>query len=129
MEQAYAQALWNMVAAGMSPVKAVHALRDQLRAHGREALLPRIGRAFMRIAEREAKHSNVVLSVARAGDERLAKVEIKEILARIGVESKDILMQVDDSLIGGWRLEGRETLVDASYKNELLELFNRSVGA
>jgi len=36
---------------------------------------------------------------------------------------------VDESLIGGWRLEGKETLVDASYKRELLELFNRSVNA
>ena len=126
METAYAQALWKMVEGGMTPAKAVHALRDTLKAHGREALLPRIARAFARIAEREAKKTDVVLTVAREKDERRAHKEIKESLSRIGVEAKGLKTQVDDTLIGGWRLEGREHLVDASYKKQLLELFSRA---
>ncbi len=129
MEQAYAQALWKMVEGGMSPVKAVHALRDLLKARGREALLPRIGRTFARIAQREGKRTGVTLSVAREKDERAAKSAVKTILEEIGVEPKEVNILVDDSLIGGWRLEGKETLVDASHKKELLELFNRSVRA
>jgi F0F1-type ATP synthase delta subunit len=126
METAYAQALWKMVEGGMTPAKAVHALRDTLKAHGREALLPRISTAFARIAEREAKKTSVVLTVAREKDERRAHRDIKGLLSQLGVEAKDLKTQVDDTLIGGWRLEGREHLADASYKKQLLELFSRA---
>ncbi len=126
METAYAQALWKMVEGGMTPSKAVHALHGVLKANGREVLLPRIAKAFARIAERETKRTDVVLTVAREKDERYAHKEVKEILAGMGVETKDLKTEVDDTLIGGWRLEGRERLVDASYKNQLLELFNRA---
>ena len=126
METAYAQALWKMVEGGMTPVKAVRALQETLKTHGREALLPRIGSAFARIAERESKRNDIVLTVAREKDERRAHKETKELLSAMGIETKDLKTQVDDTLIGGWRLEGREQLVDASYKNQLLELFNRA---
>ncbi len=114
-----------MVEEGMTPAKAVRALEVTLKVHGREALLPRIASAFVRLAERETKRSDVVLTVAREKDERRAHKEIKEMLTRMKVESKDLKTQIDDTLIGGWRLEGKETLVDASYKNQLLELYNR----
>ena len=126
METAYAHALWKMVDGGMTPAKAVRALQETLTAHGRESLLPRIASAFGRIAEREAKRTDVVLTVAREKDERRAHKEAKELLVSMGMEVKDLKTQVDDTLIGGWRLEGREQLVDASYQNQLLELFNRA---
>ena len=126
METAYAQALWKMVEGGMTPAKAIHALQETLKANGREALLPRIARAFARIAEREAKRSDVVLTVAREKDERHAHKEVKGMLKEMGIDTKDLKTQVDDTLIGGWRLEGKEQLVDASYKNQLFELYNRA---
>lgn len=129
METTYAQALWKMVEAGTSPSKAVRALQETLKVHGREALLPRIGRAFARIAEREGKRTGIVLSVAREKDERSAKSAAKEILAKLGAETKEVTVSVDSTLIGGWRLEGKETLVDVSYKKQLLELFDRSIAA
>ena len=125
METAYAQALWKMVEDGMTPAKAVRALHEVLKAHGREALLPRIASAFTRIAERETKRSDVILTVAREKDERRAHKEVKELLSAMGVGVEDLKTQVDDTLIGGWRLEGREQWVDASYKNQLLELYSR----
>ncbi|MFA7309669.1 MAG: F0F1 ATP synthase subunit delta [Candidatus Paceibacterota bacterium] len=129
MEHTYAQALWNMVKGGMTPAKAVHALRESLVKHGRVALLPHIGRAFVRIAEREGNKNDVVLTVARESDERHAHKEIKAIVEMLGAETKDLKTQVDDTIIGGWRLEGRGMLVDASYKNQLLELYKRVTNA
>jgi F0F1-type ATP synthase delta subunit len=130
METAYAQALWKMVEGGMTPVKAVHALRDTLSAHGREALLPRIASAFGRIAERETKRTRVVLTVAREKDERHAHKEALAVLKKMGFKDlpaqAGLKTEVDDTIIGGWRLEGKEQLVDASYKSQLLELFNRA---
>ena len=128
MEQSYAQALWKLVEGGMVPAKAVRALHDTLKAHGREALLSRIASAFTRIAEREAKRSDVVLTVACEKDERHAHKEVKEALSAMGVDAKDLKTQIDDTLIGGWRLEGRETLTDVSYKKALLDLYVRVTG-
>jgi len=133
MESAYAQALWKMVEGGMTPAKAVRALQETLKTHGREALLPRIASAFARIAAREAKRTGVVLTVAREKDERRARSEAKKYLESMDIKSaqggsalgRDLKTQVDDTLIGGWRLEGRETLTDVSYKKALLDLYVR----
>lgn len=129
MEQDYAQALWKMTEDEMDAKKAVHALHELLVKTGREALLPRIGRAFARIAERESKKNDVVLSVARESDERTAHREANKVLSEMSVEAKELKTQVDDTLIGGWRVEGREMLVDKSYKKELLSLYNRVTSA
>jgi F0F1-type ATP synthase delta subunit len=126
MESSYAQALWKVIAGGMTPKKAVDSLHESLAARGRTALMPRIARAFARIAEREEGKSGVTLSVAREKDERKAKSAAKEALENLGVKPADVSVAVDDSLIGGWRLEGRETLVDASFKKQLLDLYARA---
>jgi F0F1-type ATP synthase delta subunit len=129
MEEAYAQALWKMVKEGMAPSKAVHALSELLKSHGRLALMPRIGKAFARIAERQLQKETMTLTVAREKDERAAKAAAKEVLAELKLEAKEVSVKVDDSLIGGWRLEGKEVLVDRSYKTRLLGVFNKTVSA
>ncbi|MDO8514850.1 MAG: F0F1 ATP synthase subunit delta [bacterium] len=126
METAYAMALWKMVAEGMDAKKAVHALIDVLAKNGRSSLTPRIARAFLRIAQRQLRKDAATLTVARDKDERYAKAAVKDVLEELGIVSKDLKTQVDDTLIGGWRLEAKGTLVDASYKKQLIELYNRS---
>ena len=125
MEQSYAKALWQMVEGGMSPAKAVDAVQKVLATHGREALLPHIAKAFARLAEQEASRNDIVITVAREDDEKRARKEVETIVKEMGADSSALKTQVDDSIIGGWRLEGKGTLIDASYKNQLLELFNR----
>ncbi len=132
MEKHYAQALWKMVEGGMTPHKAVSALKELLVREGRSALMPRIARAFQRIAAQEGNTSTMVLTVAREKDEREAHKEALEMLKKLGVGDlpagkAGLETQVDDSLIGGWRLEGRSILVDQSYKSQLLALYNRVV--
>ena len=127
MDEQYAQALWQMVEGGMEPKKALHALVESLKIHGREALLPRIARAFERLAARETKKNAVVLSVAHEKDANKAKREVKALLEEIGAASKDLDIRVDGSLIGGWRFEGKGTLVDTSFKKSLLEMYNHAI--
>lgn len=125
MEKAYAQALWRAIANGMEPKKAVHSLRDMLVREGRAELLPRIGKALERIAEREGKKNDVVLTVAKDSDTAAAKRHVHDFIAEFGVTPHDLKTVVDGSLIGGWRLEGNEKLIDASYKRRLLDLYSR----
>ncbi len=125
METVYAQALAKMIASGRGPKEAVEALRHLLVRRGRAALLPKIGRAFARIAQRERSRNDVVLTTARTVDQRAAESEVGSLLASMKVNPKDLLFKTDESLIGGWRMEGRERLVDASFKKQLLSLYNR----
>jgi len=126
MEKDYAQALWRMIGGGMTPGKAVRALQEVLQRNGRTSLLPRIGRAFARIAEREERRNAVVLTVAREKDEKSARRDMKKVLAESDADPKDVETKIDGSLVGGWRLEGREHLFDASYKKFLLDMYNRT---
>ena len=125
MENAYAQALWNIIKGGMKPTDAVRALHEQLQKSGRVSLSPRIARAFERIAAREDARTGVVLTVADAAHEHAARKDA----AASGHEVSNATVAVDHTLIGGWRLEVRETLVDASYKKHLLAIYRAATNA
>lgn len=127
MEKAYAQALWQMIEGGMEPSKAVHAIHTQLDSQGRQELMPRIARSFERLVARERTRATVTLTVADKAHEHAARKEALTHLSTLGrsdLPKQDIEIRIDDSLIGGWRLEGREQLVDASYKKHLLAIYN-----
>ncbi len=126
METAYAQALWHLIEKGMKPVDAVAAIKKSLETHGRSALLPKIGRAFARLAAREERKNIMTLSVARQKDVAHALKETQKVLAVQGIKETDLCESVDESLIGGWRLEGRGLLVDRSWKKSLLSMYNRA---
>ena len=126
MEHAYAEALMKLIEGGMQPKKAVRSLAESLQRAGRLALLPKICRAFARLTERTAAKQTVTLSVAREKDIRKALTQAKDALKQLGTKSGDVVSRVDDTLIGGWRLEGRERLVDTSWKKDLLSIYNRS---
>ncbi len=124
MEKVYAQALWQLVKNGMDAKVAVHAIHDRLEKEGRVILMPRVAHAFERIAQREARKTDYTLSVAREQDLAHAKKEMKALTGDLDIDVDNLKTQVDDTLIGGWRLEGNEKLVDASHKKQLLDLYN-----
>ena len=126
MENQYAQALWQMVEGGMDHNKAVHALHDMLVRDGRTELMHRIGRAFARIASRQLQRKRFTLSVAHEKDQHDARKEATEVLKKLDIRPEEIDTAVDETLVGGWRLEGSEHLVDASFKKHLLTLYNRA---
>ena len=126
MEQAYAQALWQVIENGMTPSKAVHAMHTMLTREGREVLMPKIAHAFERLSAIENRKNTLTLSVAHEKDARDAKKEVESILKAINAAAEDVETKIDESLIGGWRFEGREQLVDASFKKYLLEMYNRA---
>ena len=122
-EHAYAEALHMAVEQGKNPSAAVVSLHTLLKRRGRAALMPQIARAFARIAQRERARNIVTLNVVN--DASRAKTEAKKILSEIGVDARDVEVHTDENLIGGWRLEGRERLYDASFKKHLLSIYNR----
>ena len=125
MEHAYAQALWRSVQSGMNPKTAVARLMEVLKVHGREALTSRIARSFERIAERELAHTRLVVSVVREKEARRALKRAKRALGTLKAKPKEVETRIDETLIGGWRLEGQEHLIDASFKRYLLDMYTR----
>ncbi len=115
-----------MIENGAQPKKLVESLAESLKVHGREALMPRIARAFERLAQREMRKNELVLSVAHERDAHAAKSHAKKFLEELNTDHKDIEVAVDETLIGGWRLEGRGILADHSFKKSLLEMYNRA---
>ena len=122
MENAYAQGLFKMLQGGMKPEAAVARLREVLAQRGRETLLPKIGRAFQRLAQRKLATEEAQLFVA---DEKDAKHAVQAAVSLLKLEDGDMRVCVDPSLIGGWRLEEKERVVDASFKNHLLSIYHR----
>ena len=125
MQNAYAQALWKMIEGGAAPKSAAKSMHTVLEARGRLGLLPRISRAFSRIASRNFARENVVIFIAHKKDEKDALRQAEPILKEAGIKTKDVEIRIDGNLIGGWRLEGRELLHDASYKKQLLDIYEQ----
>lgn len=117
MEKAYAHVLWELIQKGEKPKDAVAKLHANLASRGRAALMPAIGRAFERLVQREALKNRRVLVVARKQDEAAA---------RKASGAHDAELKIDESLIGGWQLFDRGTLIDESWKSALLSIYNNA---
>lgn len=118
MELAYAKALWELLQKGEKPKEAVTKIHSALEKRGRASLLPAVGRAFERLAQREALKHRSVLVVARESDEAKARKES-------GAQTAELA--VDETLIGGWRLFSRGELRDESWKSALLSIYTNAV--
>lgn len=117
MEKAYAQALWELIQKGEKPKEAVAKIQTALSEKGRAALMPAVGRAFERLAAREALKNRSVLVVARASDEAKARRESG---------AKDAEIRVDESIIGGWKLFDKGQMTDESWKSALVSIYQAS---
>jgi F0F1-type ATP synthase delta subunit len=126
MEATYASVLMRLIETGMTPEQALSAVQKHLEEKGRIQLMPKLALALKRLQERDATRSTMTLSVGRANDSAQALREAERTLAEMRVTDTDLCETVDETLIGGWRLEGRGLLVDKSWKSSLLSLYNRA---
>ncbi len=94
--------------------RAVDSFIAFIHARGYRALLPRIMTEYQALMKRTGDRITTV-SLARKRDHA-------EILAKHGID-QDARVVIDESLIGGYRIETDTTLIDASHKNALLKLY------
>ena len=118
--EVYAKAIFDLVQGGKSVDSVVSGLLKSLRARGALALLPKVLSAYRRL-ESKASTYNATLTVAREADSAEA---IK--LAGVGPDTNVI---VDESLIGGYRLEEAGKLLDNSFKAKLLQAYRNATKA
>ncbi len=117
MEKLYARALMQTIENGLSPSEAMKSLVVILKRQGRLALLPKIGSAFRRLAEAR-RAASPRLFIARDKDAAHAK-------KASGSSTAEVIL--DNTLIGGWRLEGGNEVIDRSFKKYLLDIYNSAI--
>ena len=123
--QQYAAALVHMVQKGATPHAAVQSLAHYLELRGMKNIYKRLPAFLSRLEAAHKGKNDVVLSVAQAHAGAHAKKEAQEHLASFGIEAHDVHVREDESLIGGWRLQGRGLVVDNSFKKHLLSFYEK----
>ena len=120
MEKVYAEVIDRAVSSGKDEKELVEGLVAHLTREGRMRLLPGILRELkMRLARSEKRAA--VLEVASADEKASATVEAKA----AGIEAKQV--QVNPSLISGWRARSAGRLLDHSGKSALIEIYRNIV--
>jgi len=86
---------------------------------GRESYMPEIITAFIEQYKHHNKIQTVHLTTAIPVSEDLKKQIIREVQQQAGNRTIDLTTAVDESIIGGFKLEIGDTLVDASISYDL----------
>ncbi len=87
---------------------------EYLKARGYTPLLPQIKAEFEELVGKRVTTQTVV-TVAK-------EQSINELLARHEIEG-GATMRIDETIVGGYQIETETKLIDASYKNALLNIY------
>ena len=123
----YAQALWEYLqdtrtreAGGGSAAEQFIAF---LKRRGHYKLLPVILREFEKIGS--------VQSVTEAGTLTCASEDeverYRKELERYGISDTEVSVEIDENLVGGFRYEEKNTVIDGCYRKQLLNLYRELI--
>ena len=99
-------------------------LRETLKQHGHIRLLPSILRGVMRSLPAGTVNKPILTVSAEAEAEvEKQKLAVKE----LNLTTKDTVVKVDPTIIGGFILEADGRLFDYSYKSQLVSLYRQIV--
>ncbi len=101
-------------------------LKTYLEKRGLMKLYPRILRGLTEKIRRVEKSSVPKVILARPHDEKKYTKEITEALSKLGVTEKHEV-HIDESIIGGFIVKGKNERADASYKSTLLHAYRRLI--
>ena len=118
MEKEYALVLSKQLENGMDEEKLVAGLVGHLKAEGRMKLLPGIVRELKNLHAR----TSALLPTIEIASESEKAAALSAAKAE-GIASPEV--RVNPSLIRGWRLRSKDTLVDRSAKQALVDLYQR----
>ena len=126
--QEYAQALYEITKDESIAVRESHvdALLSLLKTKGHSMLLPQIIKKFEYVTKTEKRKNTVTLTVAKESDSNDLKKEA--IVLHGNLENKtEIDVVVDEKIIGGFVLKDSDLIVDASYKNMLINMYRKLI--
>lgn len=125
-KQAYIEALVNLIKKNPPGGSGyIDAFREAATERGEEKLIAPVLAEVKRLLSDEEGKSATVFFGHR--DEKSEK-EAREALQDLTIEESDAVFAEDTNLIGGYRIETKNMLVDASFKGALLSLYKRITG-
>ncbi len=120
----YIHATYQTLEKGSDTERVMKNLKTYLEKRGLLKLHPRILRGLIEKIRKSERSLIPRVILARVQDEKNYKKEIGEALEKIG-GAKEYEIQVDESIIGGFIVKGKNERADASYKRTLLHAYHR----
>lgn len=104
--------------------KTIASVQAYLKKRGLLKLFPAILRGLIEKTRRGMTTDMPVVTVARAQDLQRHKTEIEAALKQIkgGVKEE---IRIDETMIGGFVVKNKDTRIDRSFKNTLLNAYHR----
>ena len=121
LEEVYARALDSSIRGGIKAEDVLPRLVTILKRRGHIKLLPKIARNLERLLEQHTRTKTANVRVAKKTHEEKYKKEIDNARRELGLEKATTVL--DETLIGGYVVEGGSKMIDASYKTALLKLY------
>jgi F0F1-type ATP synthase delta subunit len=123
MKQAYITALTDSLLATENVDEVLVRTEALLAQKGHTRLWPAVLRGVVVELEKRVIDETPEVTVAKEGG--LDKAKLAEVLAALKVQTEVVKTVVDPSLIGGFTLQYRDTVVDKSYKRALLDIYRK----
>lgn len=124
----YATAMVAVVTGGTDPEQALAGLDRTLKRRGHTKLRTAILLRVLTLLTEEEKRNTPTVRIARKEDVATYESAIQKLATELGLSGTPAVV-IDDSLIGGYVLETKDTLVDKSYKRTLLSLYRNITSA
>lgn len=120
--EGYSIAVYTAIKNGVKPAEALKRLTDILARQGHSALYPRILKTLERSLEKEEGKDTMTVRIAREKDAKTYKSEIAAFREAQGLSGEEEVI-VDETIVGGYVLEGKGARTDASYKTSLISIY------
>lgn len=127
----YAEALYGALQEGhvmseSDSKKVITRFRNVVSLRGHNKLLPFVAREFEKIIIREKIKKEVTLITADTKSQS-KWAHAYDHYEKEGIMPKDAMRRnaVDESIVGGFQIRTKGTLVDGSYKKSLIELYRK----
>lgn len=118
----YIDATYSLVEGGHDEGETLARLKAYLTKRGLAKLYPSVLRGLAEKFRRNAKTSRTKVIVARAEDTKVHEADIVGVLAEIHGEH-DVV--VDENIIGGFIVKGKNERIDRSFKQKLLHVYHQ----
>ncbi len=123
MKKNYIKAIMELLAAGQAIDVVLAHLKEVLARRRHLSIHSDILKGLQAEMERSAKENAAVLFVAKVGDSAKLAAAVDAALSSMKESGAQVRTVVDETLIGGFKINHNGKTVDASYKTKLLTLY------
>lgn len=126
MEQAYTQATLELLQGGNDPETVLSGLTKTLEAHGHTKLRPRIlKKVYVALSELDT-NTQADVTVAKKEDLDRFNLAIEEDISTLG-STGEYRVHLDETIVGGYKVMHNFKLLDKTYKEKLLHIYQSAL--